>query len=561
MITFRNLLLVLTCVITCKFDGTHATPTSEPSSQPSVLTASPTAEPSSQPSAPSGEPSSHPSSPSGEPSSHPSSLPTTQFPQGLYFNGGGDGSSPVVWEARGLGFIDNTDSLYLSVDVYPTNYENKANQYATIKVNGDTVLLHCTPDESCGSEWFSCLYDLNVSSYRLELYGGSMTVEVSSSGVNTGPCNYLTYPLYTRMYLRGATPSSQPSSEPSSEPTSLPSGTPTSMPSSCPSFLPTNSPIAAQTARPSSQPTNLPSAEPSAQPTSLPTLVSPLWTELCQGGDDSNPVVFNLTQLGYANESGPLYLGVSVFPTNFEVLGSQWATISVNGDEIVPYCNPDDSCGGSMFPCLVKLDVRSRLTETFGGSLQVIVSSTGVEGGPCDHEGFPLYSCVQIGDYIPSTDESGLPSLWVLGPIGGFLLFFLIILCCYCKSSWKIAPEKSSRYQVSDGRGDFGVDLEFNGYDYQKSRRLNSPSGKRSPNKNKSEDFSARSFKLQASGRFAEDDEEIPLRPVRGSSRKKKKSDADGGGDVEDTEERIEKQLKQARSVKKTRKSYNFDGF
>jgi hypothetical protein len=543
-------------------------PTSEPSMQPTTQpSAVPSVQPSSAPSSPSSQPTSEPSmQPSGVPSGQPSSLPTTLYPQSLFFIGGGSESSPVVWDVQSLGYVNNSEPIYLSVDIYPTNYENKANQYATVKVNGVTLLLHCTPDESCGSEWYSCIADVDVSSYRLEPMGGSMAIQVSSSGVNTGPCDYLSYPLYTRMYLRGAFPTSQPSSQPTSLPSSYPSGEPSSCPSSSPSTHPSSSPVLPATPIPSSQPSTQPTSEPTAQPSSYPTASPPFWMQTCAGGDDAEPLIFNLTQLGFANVSGPLYLGVSVFPTNFEVRGSQWASVTVNGDELIPFCVPDASCGTEMYYCLVNLDVRSRLQSPFGGSLQVVVSSTGVNGGPCDYEGFPLYSCVQIGDYIPSSEENLLPSIWVMAAVGCLILIVLLIVGCYCRSSMKVEPEKPSRYALSDGNGHFdggGVDVEFRGGMNARHERLQSPSGGRSKSSrdNGSEDFSSRRLKLQASGRFSNnDDYDMPLRPLRGSGRKKRQSD-DGGVEVEDTEERIEKSLKQARSVKKVRKSYSFDDF
>ena len=536
-------------------------PTDQPSDQPTNQpTTEPSGQPSSAPTSPSGQPSGEPSGqPSSVPSGQPSSLPTHIYPQSLEFEGGRDSSTSVIWDALSLGYANNSYPLYLSVDVFPTNYENKANQYATVKVNGNVILLHCTPDESCGTEWFSCLFDYDVSSYRLEPMGGSLSVEVSSTGVNSGPCDYLTnYSLYTRMFLRSALPTSQPSSEPSSQPSTEPSNVPTGQPTSNPSGAPTPVPMLLNTGEPSAQPTATPSGEPSSQPSSVPTVSSPHWSEFCGGGNDTHPVQFEWSQLGYANQTDrPLYLGVRVYPTNYEASGAQWATVIVNSVELVTYCTPDETCGDSFYNCVVQADVRSHVMAPDGGSLTVTVSSTGVNGGPCDHAGFPLYVCMELSDYIPSNKEDRFPNVWVLVSIGALLFFITLLILCYCKASNK--GSKSSQYAVTpDGNEINDVDLEFN----PRPKRLYSPSGSGrrplSPSTAQYQaELSARRFKLQSSGRYnGNDDEDTPLRPLRGTSR-----DSMNAG--EDDPQRVVRALERSRSIQldSRRKKYSFDGF
>ena len=60
----------------------------------------------------------------------------------MTFSGGGDNASPVSWTVDSLGFADrggDAGALYLTVDVWPTHFENQGLQYATVKVNGIVV--------------------------------------------------------------------------------------------------------------------------------------------------------------------------------------------------------------------------------------------------------------------------------------------------------------------------------------------------------------------------------------------------------------------------------------
>ena len=541
--------------------GEPSVPSGLPSSSPSLFPMQnpfgmPTNSPSIKPSGPSCQPTGFPShKPSSAPSGQPSSHPTHPHIDLLTYEGGGNNTSPVTWYVSNLGFADNNNALFLSVDVYPTNYENMANQYATVKVNEFIVLLYCTPDVSCGSDWYPCVTDLDIANHRLESLGGSLSVEVSNTGVNSGPCDYQSYSLYTRMNLRSTLPSNEPTSEPSSMPSVEPSTAPTNRPSMLPSFMPTSAPTFLATDIPSSQPTTEPTVKPSTQPSSAPTIMSPFLVEACGGGNDTHPVELELLQLGYSNRSEPLYLSVSVYPTNFEVKGTQWATVRVNSEVVINYCVPDESCGGKLHYCMSNIDVRNLVQSASGGKLKISVSSTGVNSGPCNHDGFSLYACAQLGDYILSSSNTHRYNIWVVGSLGVLITIVFFIFICYCNTSMKYSS-KSMVYAVTHEiqRGNMdSADVEGN---FQ-SRRMLSPSGRRPPQSTNDNDFSARRLKLQASNRFNKDDEEgPPLRPLRGSSRQKR----DGNCDDFDDPERMGKALELSRRVVKTKK-YSFDGF
>jgi hypothetical protein len=111
-----------------------------------------------------------------------------------------------VWSLPGIGYADNSLPLYLSVDVWPTNYALSSDQWATVTVNGVSVMDFCTPSDSCGEDWHNCLESVDISDLISEQYGGHIVVEVSSTGVNTGPCDKEGFPLYARMLLQEALP-------------------------------------------------------------------------------------------------------------------------------------------------------------------------------------------------------------------------------------------------------------------------------------------------------------------------------------------------------------------
>jgi hypothetical protein len=182
---------------------------------------------------------------------------------------GGSDLDPVVWNVDSLGYGDDTP-LYLSVYIMPTNYFYTSSQWVTVTVNNVVLEAKCTPGESCGTEWFPCLSQVDVNDEVLSAFGGSLTVTVSSEGISSGPCDYEGYPLYTHMYLSGVLPSGQPTMEPTSQPSLQPSAEPSNQPSCMPSGQPTCQPSGEPSSEPSN-PSGEPSSEPSVQPSSDPS--------------------------------------------------------------------------------------------------------------------------------------------------------------------------------------------------------------------------------------------------------------------------------------------------
>jgi hypothetical protein len=78
----------------------------------------------------------------------------------------------------------------------------RSEQWASVTVNGVSLLDYCSPDASCGRAWFNCVENVDISHLISEQNGGLVVVEVSSSGVHSGPCDRDGFPLYARMVLR-----------------------------------------------------------------------------------------------------------------------------------------------------------------------------------------------------------------------------------------------------------------------------------------------------------------------------------------------------------------------
>lgn len=100
-----------------------------------------------------------------------------------------------------LGFMNRTQPKYLSVAVWPTDYADKADQWATVKIDGQVVVPYCTPSQSCGKEYYYCMLEQDVLSFVNETLGGSFIVEVTTTGVNSGPCNRKGFPLYAHLHI------------------------------------------------------------------------------------------------------------------------------------------------------------------------------------------------------------------------------------------------------------------------------------------------------------------------------------------------------------------------
>jgi hypothetical protein len=216
-------------------------PTGEPSNEP---TSPPTGEPSTQPTSdpstqPTGAPSYHPTAEqsitgvpisrptseptalpsdvhlSGQPSGQPTSYPTYSTPL-LLTHEEGSSTESVIWEVSQLGRHWNGDSnaldvlsdetaelhpLYLFVEIYPTSFPLVSIQYATVYVNDTVVVPFCTPGIECGSSFYVCAYDIDVSKFISSERGGSLKVEVTTTNVRSSTCDYNNYPLYVRMEL------------------------------------------------------------------------------------------------------------------------------------------------------------------------------------------------------------------------------------------------------------------------------------------------------------------------------------------------------------------------
>lgn len=209
---------------------------------------------------------------------------------------------------------------------------------------------------------------------------------------------------------------------------------------------------------PSGQPTSAPSGQPSHQPSSNPTLLSPFLLQAEQGGNSSRPVVWDMSSLGYSNTTLPIYMTVAVMPTSFEFPANQWATITINGRVVVEFCTPQQACGSSWFLCTDQMNVYDQLNSSVGGQLLIEVSVTGVESGPCDYEGFPLYASLVLSEtYVPhKKPPAELHVMVIVIPIVVFL--FCLLPLAYFLDKVLAYRKANDKYRVRQA-----VDVELGG--------------------------------------------------------------------------------------------------
>ena len=167
--------------------------------------------------------------------------------------------------------------IFLTVEVYPTNFRYPKSQYiSVISANSHILSNYSFPLKNSNNDFFISLAERNVTNFvENKIAGGSLTVRVAATRkVNTYPYNG--YLLYVRFRIEGirsptSYPTSVPTSYPSSRPSGQPTSTPTSLPSSLPSSRPSSLPSSTPTSFPSLIPSGVPSSQPSGQPTSQPT--------------------------------------------------------------------------------------------------------------------------------------------------------------------------------------------------------------------------------------------------------------------------------------------------
>jgi hypothetical protein len=140
-------------------------------------------------------------------------------------------SGMLTWTVSGLGYEEennfnnnqnsmlrtvatageSTDTkLYLRVEVFPTAFPFLTAQFVTIYVNGVNVMDYCAPGIECGSDYYLCLADYDVSNHVLSTGGGSLQVTVTATGLSPSICDKNGYSLFMRFTLHDtATPQTQ----------------------------------------------------------------------------------------------------------------------------------------------------------------------------------------------------------------------------------------------------------------------------------------------------------------------------------------------------------------
>jgi hypothetical protein len=296
---------------------------------------------------------------------------------------GGSTTSSLAWEVSNLGHVGVDTPLFLRVEIWPTEFEIG---FADVYVNGIAIVDHCSPNEDCGSEWYTCVTSLMVLPFVDSQLGGSLTVTIQTSAVHSSACNYgdqNEYMLYAKMALNSTRfdLSQSPSGQPSGQPSVAPSGEPTS---------------------PSSEPSGQPTRQPSPAPTSVPSGDAHISQSYITGSSNES-VVWNAHGLGVM--SGPLYLTVKVYPTSFAETSTQQAMIYVDGNLINGFCRPGADCGLDFYTCLSDVDVADFVTMSQGGSLLIEVKTVDVYSTECDHKGYPLYVDISLSDQLTATSS------------------------------------------------------------------------------------------------------------------------------------------------------------
>jgi hypothetical protein len=177
-------------------------------------------------------------------------------------------------------------------------------------------------------------------------------------------------------------------------------------------------------------------------------MVSPFLLQREQGGNSSNPIVWDMSGLGHANSSLPIYMTVGIIPTSFEFKANQWATIRVNGRPAVEFCTPQLSCSGEWYYCAYQMPVYELLNSTIGGQLRIEVSVTGVESGPCDHKGYPLYAMLVLSETFVPQQASPPEPVHVMFIVVPIVLLLLLLLLVYLVDKVVAYHKANDKYKV-----------------------------------------------------------------------------------------------------------------
>lgn len=378
---------------------------------------------------PTGVPSCRPSTSSPSlvwPTSIPSSVPSTPLPTvtssptlPCYFTSWQGGSNdPVAGVEHTFTGLQPYDHLFLTVEVYQTDYDTHLEYISLIQANSINVSTYCDPAVECGSDFSTCVYQEDVV-HAVE--SGSLTVTVKATE-EVGYCPYNGFGLYTRITLINnveigctATPSVAPSFVPSvsfyptPQPTSIPSSGPSSVPSVSPSFLPSSSrPSVVPTI--SQHPTWVPSSIPSASPTEWRTF-SPSQAVYCETIYQGSNVPEGGVDLVFTgvNEYNKMLLSVDVYETDFDDSLEYVYLITAGSLILSQYCSPNVACGTSYYSCISNADVTSSTVDPSNGD-RLVVSVYATECvNICPYSGYRLFVRATLCSYKPSPYPTPFP--------------------------------------------------------------------------------------------------------------------------------------------------------
>ena len=228
--------------VTYTLTANHGVPTASPTPGAPLLpgqTYSPTLFPTAEPTAPSPQPSQLPTvaptaMPSPFPSAAPSQFPTFQPLVRLSYSAGTSTQVNSIYTVPEHTFsgLGAGRTYYLSVDIYGTGFgSGRADlNYATISVNGKTIMQKCNPGNTCDEATDNarlatrCVANHPIaassspgsSTIMDPALGGSVTVSTITAGFSTTSCHYngsavfVTYSLWASQLMPTNMPTQQP---------------------------------------------------------------------------------------------------------------------------------------------------------------------------------------------------------------------------------------------------------------------------------------------------------------------------------------------------------------
>ena len=138
--------------------------------------------------------------PTKPPTKQPTASPTPLWLGGTHQVRQGGTNAVTSGVSRTFSGLTAHQMYVLTVKVYATDYDSSSEYINRIAANGVALSSYCNPASQCGSSYFTCLHEVDVTS--LVSSSGQLTVlTTATSEVNY--CAYNGYNLYVEYEVRG----------------------------------------------------------------------------------------------------------------------------------------------------------------------------------------------------------------------------------------------------------------------------------------------------------------------------------------------------------------------